>query len=206
MIVKPSISWLTTDSDALLINDATVVLTALAANVAIYKTPAPPLATVQTALDNFADGVAKAADGGPSATSAKNNLRLILTGLLRQLANYVATACNGDMTNLLLSGFPTQKPVRQPVGVLPPPGNVMLTLGDRSGELDAQANPVFGAAIYTWRLTPATPGTAVQTVQTTAASTTFTNLVPGVSYTLTVNAVGTAGPSDWSNPATQMAV
>ena len=205
-IVKPSISWLTSDSNALFINNTSVVLVAVAANVDIYKSPTPPLADVQTALDNFTDGVAKAADGGKSAIAKRNNLRLILVGLMRQLANYVASACNGDMTNLLLSGFPTQKPTRQPVGVLPPPNNVTLTQGDRSGEVVAKANPVFGASLYTWTLTPATPGAAVQTAQTTAARDTFTGLTPGATYSITVNAIGTAGASDWSNPASLMVV
>ena len=205
-IVKPSISWLTSDSSALLINDTSVVLVAVAANVDIYKSPTPPLADVQTALDNFTDGVAAAADGGKSAIAKRNNLRLILVGLMRQLANYVASACNGDMTNLLLSGFPTQKPTRQPVGVLPPPSNVTLTQGDRSGEVVAKASPVFGASLYTWTLTPATPGAAVQTAQTTAARDTFTGLTPGATYSITVNAIGTAGASDWSNPASLMVV
>jgi hypothetical protein len=205
-IVKPAIGWLATSGDPLLFNNISVILLAMAANVAIYKTPTPPLADVQTALDNFSAGVAAAADGGPSATSKKNNLRLILIGLMRQLANYVASACNGDMTNLLLSGFPTQKPVRQPIGVLPAPVNVILAQGDRSGELVAKANPVFGASLYTWTLTPSTPNGAVVTVQTTAARNTFTSLTPGVTYTVAVNAIGTAGPSDWSNPASLMVI
>lgn len=205
-IVKPSISWLNTDNDALLINDTSVVLSAMGANAAIYKAPSPPLADVQTALDKFTDGVAAAADGGKSAIAKRNNLRLILTGLLRQLANYVASACNGDMTNLLLSGFPIQKPTRQPVGVLPAPNNISLTQGDRSGEVVAKAGAVFGASLYTWTLTPATPGAAAMTVQTTAARNTFTGLAPGVNCTLTVNAIGTAGASDWSNPASLMVV
>jgi hypothetical protein len=95
-ITKPATTWLTTDSDPLLINDTSVVLTAMAANTDIYKSPTPPLAEVQTAADNFAAGAAAAADGGHSAISKKNNLRLILVGLLRQLANYVASACNGS--------------------------------------------------------------------------------------------------------------
>jgi hypothetical protein len=206
MIIKPSITWLTTDSDALLINDVGVVLTGLANNSTIYATPAPALPVVQTALDNFAAGVVAAADGGRSAISAKKNLRLIVVGLMRQLASYVQVACKGDMTNLLLSGFPVQKPVRQPIGVLPAPTNVTVKLGERSGMLTVKASPVFGASIYNWRLTNATTGAVVQTGQTPSARTVFDGLTPGVIYTVTVNTVGTAGPSDWSNPVSQMAI
>ena len=205
MIIKPSISWLTTDSDAPLINDIRVVLKAVADNVTIYDKPTPALADIQTALDNFINAVLDAADGGPSATSKKNNLRLILVNLMRQLASYVAVACKGDMTNLILSGFPVQKPVRQPIGVLPAPQGMVVEHGDHRGELAAYVNPVFGAATYNWRLTPATPGATPVITQTTAANQTFSGLTAGVSYTVEANAVGAAGPSDWSNPASLIA-
>ncbi len=206
-IVKPSIQWLNKDTDAELVNDVSAILSAMGNNATIYPTPVPTLLVVQQARDNFTDGLATAADGGHAATSAKNNLRLVLCGVMRQLANYVATACQGNMTNLLLSGFPTQKPQRQPIGILPAPSNLTVTLGARSGDLHAAANPVFGASVYNWQLKAANAPTVVlQTAQTTAASKTFTGLTPGVVYTAEVNATGTAGPSDWSAPIPQMAV
>ncbi len=42
-------------------------------------------------------------------------------------------------------------------------------------------------------------------LQGTAASFTFTGLTPGVSYVVEVNAVGSAGPSDWSSPVSLIA-
>ena len=126
--------------------------------------------------------------------------------VLRQYRETFRITCDGDMESLLLSGFPVQKPQRQAVGVLPAPASVVLTLGTRSGELDAKAAPVFGAAIYNWRLTATGKTTPAQTVQTTAASTTFTGLTPATSYTVEVNAVGAAGPTDWSNQVMQIVV
>jgi len=206
MIIKPSTQWLNKSSDADLLNTARTTLKSLADNTGIYPAPNPALPVVQAAVDNFSAGLALAADGSRSAISAKKQLRQVLVGLLRQLANYIHTACGGSMTNLLLSGFPVQKPVRQPVGPLSAPNSVTLLLGSLSGQLVAKANPVFGAALYTWQLTSSTPNTPVLTVQTTAARTVFTGLTPGVTYSVTVNAIGTAGPSDWSDAATQMAV
>jgi hypothetical protein len=43
------------------------------------------------------------------------------------------------------------------------------------------------------------------TGQSTAASYTFSGLTPGVAYTIAGNAVGAAGPSNWSNPASLIA-
>jgi hypothetical protein len=45
-----------------------------------------------------------------------------------------------------------------------------------------------------------------QTDQSTAADYAFSSLTSGVSYTITVNAVGAAGPGNWSSPVSQIAV
>jgi hypothetical protein len=201
MIIKPAISWLTNDNDALLLNDCSVILTALADNKNIYANPTPDLASIQTALDNFSDGVSASAIGGQADTIKKNNLRLVLVALMRQLAAYVGVACKGNMENLVLSGFPVQKPVRQPIGPLPQPQGLTVTHGDQRGQLAGKVNPVFGAVIYNWRCTPATPGATAVVEQDTAASHTFEALSAGVNYTIDVNAAGSAGVSDWSNPA-----
>jgi hypothetical protein len=197
--------FLNTDSDPKLITDTSGILTALTEN-ASYPAPAPTLADVTAAWTAFSTAVADAANGGVTLTSIKNDKRAALVALLRQLASYVQVTCNGDMTVLLSSGFPTQKPQREPVGVLPAPSNLTVTLGARSGELHANAAPVAGAAIYNWRLsTAAAPTVVVQSAQTTAASNTFTDLTPGVVYNAVVNVVGAAGPSNWSDPVPQMA-
>lgn len=206
MTVKPAISWLNTDKDTELINDITVVIMGVGNNANIYPKPAPDLATIQKGLDDFSAGVAATADGGPSATAKKKNLRLIVTGLVRQLASYVQVACGGNMTNLLLSGFPAQKPTRSPIGDLPAPSNPVLTLGSHSGELDTSVNPVFGASTYNWALTSSVPGEAVRSEQSTASYFTFTGLTPGATYTMTCYVVGAAGPSDPSKSASQMVV
>jgi hypothetical protein len=206
MIVKPSISFISNDSDALLVTDTQTILTSMTGN-ASFPTPDPTLAAVTTALNDFTIALANAADGGITLTSIKNDKRADLAALLRDLANYVQVACNADLTILLSSGFPIQKPQRNPIGVLPAPWNLMISLGSHSGQLNAVVPPVFGASIYNWRLTASNaPTVVVQSAQTTGGRTTFTGLTPGVVYVAQVNVVGAAGPSDWSQPASQMAV
>src|SRR5450631_2930200 len=118
MIVKPSIQFLNTDSDALLITDVQTILTSLTGN-ASYPTPDPTLAAVTTALNDFTTALANAADGGITLTSIKNDKRADLAALLRDLATYVQVTCNGDFTVFLSSGFPIQKLQLNPIGVLP---------------------------------------------------------------------------------------
>jgi len=66
---------------------------------------------------------------------------------------------------------------------------------------------VQGASIYNWRVTASSsPDNPVQTRQTTGARHTFSGLTPGIVYNVEVNAVGAAGPSNWTGPARQMAV
>ena len=206
MIIKPSVTFIGTDSNMALISDTTTILAAMTANAA-YPTPAPTLAVVQTALTAFSDAVAAAADGGKTLNAAKNAARAALAQLMHKLASYVHVTCDRDMQKLLSSGFPVQKPTRQPIGVLPAPSGLGVSTGARSGEINTWATPVTGAGIYNWQLALASsPDTPVQTTQTTAASTIFDGLTPGLEYSVEVNAVGSAGPSDWTDPVNQIAL
>ncbi len=206
MIVKPSVSFLTNDNDSRLVTDTETIVTAMTGN-ASYPTPLPTLPDITAAKVAFVTAMADAAGGGVLLTGIKNAKRAALVTLLRQLSSYVQVACSGDLVVLISSGFPIQKPQRSPIGALPAPSLLSVNLGLHSGELDAVAAPVPGAAIYNWRVTTAAmPNAVVQTAQTTAASNTFTGLTPGVVYSIEANVVGAAGPSDWSDPIPQMAI
>jgi hypothetical protein len=206
MIIKTSIGFLKKDSDEKFAIRVPTILEALTGNPS-YPTPTPDLATVQAGLDTFIAKLAAADKGGVLATAEKDDARKALAALVLSLARYVDGACNGDLTVLISSGFPIQKPVRTPVGDLAAPTILVFTQGVHSGSLKAAVAPVNGGATYNWRLTTAAaPNTVLQTAQTTAASTMFNDLTPGVVYLVTANVVGAAGPSDWSEPASQMAL
>jgi hypothetical protein len=204
MVVKPSIGFLSASSDALLVTGTQTIVTAMTSNTD-YPTPTPTLATVTTALTAFTVAIANAAGGGKEETAIKNAKRAELVSLLRQLASYVGVTCGGDMAKLLSSGFPTQKPNRSPIGVLDAPDAPVVTPGSLTGQLDAISSPVFGAYTYNWRVALAsTPNVFVQQPQTTAARNTFSGLTPGQIYRVQLNAVGSAGPSDWSDTGESM--
>jgi hypothetical protein len=208
MVVKVSTSFISQEGDQEFGGSVGTILTCLTNNQ-FYTDPSPTLAVITTAWKAFTDActAAAGAGGGTTLTAAKNERRAELEPLVRSLAGYVQANCQGSLAILLSSGFPNQKTERQPIGQLPAPQNVTLALGSHSGELDAAANPVYGASIYNWQLMAANAPTVVlQTAQTTCASNTFDDLTPGTVYLAQVNAVGTAGPSDWAQSAPQMAV
>lgn len=206
MVVKAAIGFLTTDTDDQLIADVQGAITGLTGN-ANFATPMPTLPTVTTALTAYTVALADAVNGGKELTAIKNAKRAELVSLMRQLASYVTVTANGDMTKLLSSGFPYQKPSRTRVGTLPAPEAPVLKLGGKSGQLGANVAPVYGAGSYNWRLALASsPNTFVQSVQTTGGRHTFDGLTPGQIYNVEVNAVGAAGPSDWSDVSCLMAI
>lgn len=206
MNVKPAIGFLTKDSDAQLDQDTETIITSMTGNPN-FPTPSPTLASIKTALDEFTAALSEAAGGGVEKTAIKNAKRANLVSLLRQLSSYVFANCDEDMTKLLSSGFSAQKTTRSPIGPLPPPGTPFLSQGAVTGSLDASTSPVVGSYIYNWRVALAsTPTVYVKQVQTTAASNTFDGLTPGQIYNVQLNAVGTAGTSDWSNAGELMVV
>ena len=206
MIVKPYISFLNYDSDGQLVVDVGALIAALTGNK-YYPNPSPTLATVSAAFTEFTTALSNSADGGTTLKAIKNAKRAALVSLIRSLALYIQGACNGDLAILKSSGFPNQKPQREPIGILPAPANLTVAQVARSGDLDASATPVPGTSTYNWQVMAATaPTVIVQTAQTTAASNTFAGLTPGVAYIAQADAVGSAGPSDWSTAAPKMVV
>lgn len=122
-----------------------------------------------------------------------------VVSLIRQLAAYVTATCNGDMAKLLSSGFPTQKATRTKVGDLPTPNTPKVTQTDITGQAFASTLPLYGASAYNWRAALASsPSTYVKTMQTTSSRVALSGLTPGELYNVEVNAIGAAGPSNWS--------
>ena len=77
----------------------------------------------------------------------------------------------------------------------------------KSEKLPLPVNPVAGKAVYNWQIaTAAAPTVILQKVQTTPANVLFSGLTLGVLHVVTANVMGTAGPSDWCEPASIIAV
>ena len=202
MIVKTSVTFLTANPDSVLVTSTNTIVTSMTTNPN-YPTPTPALAPVTTANDAFAAAISAAADGGKQLTWAKKVARAALVALLRQLAAYVQMAAAGDMTKLLSSGFPVQKPDRTKAEVPATPDAPKVKQG-LTGEAKVTVNTVAGAFIYNWQVALAdAPETILFRGQSTGVRISFGELTPGKEYLFQANAVGTAGTSDWSNPGSR---
>ena len=206
MNVKPSIGFLTKDGEAPFTEKVATVLEWMTNNTK-YPTPAPALNVIQTAFDAYKVATADASQGGKENTAIRDARRAELVSLLRQLGNYVSATANGDLETLISSGFPVQKTGRTPIGPLPAPDAPSVSQGPNTGTLRAVISPVNGGYAYNWRLALASaPTVYVQTAQTTGGRTLFEDLTPGQVYNIEVNAVGSAGVSDWSDVGSLMVI
>ena len=92
-----------------------------------------------------------------------------------------------------------------PVGQLLPPANFHATGGDLSGSVDLGWDPQRGVQthIAQWATTPNGPWT--QAYAGKKSSCTIPGLPSGVEAWFRVQAIGTAGPSDWAGPIVKRA-
>ena len=206
MNVKPAIGFLSKGGQAAFTETIETILDHMKNN-ANYPTPTPALPAVEAAFAAYKTAAANAAQGGRENTAIRDARRAELEVMIRQLASYVNGTANGDMPKLLSSGFPVQKAVRTPIGPLLAPGAPTVTQGAVSGTLSAVAGRVYGASSYNWSVALASaPELDVQTAQTTGARAQFSGLTPGKVYQISLNAVGAAGVSDWSDTGSLMVI
>jgi Fibronectin type III domain len=170
-----------------------------------YPTPSPTLKVLTTAVDALETAVHEALDGGKIAIATRNAARAEMLSLLRQEAAYVTGNCNADLLLLLGSGFePIKAP--SPVGVLPAPENLRVSLTGVSGEMYLRFDRVTNAANYSIQTAQSSDGPWQDQTLSTSTRVTLRGLTPGKVYWVRAQANGSAGPSGWSGVASAMAV
>jgi len=171
----------------------------------LYPSPQPTLSAVTGSVNAFEARVHDAIDGGRIAIATRNAARVDLLALLRQLAAYVQGNCGADVLGIIGSGFdPVRAPA--PAGALPPPQNARLSRTDASGELLLRFDRVANAVNYSIQTAAAADGPWEDWDLSTASRVMIDGLTPGTVLWARACANGSAGASDWSGPATAMAV
>lgn len=195
--------------DELLVH-ASTVLQAMAGN-AHYPAPTPDLAEVADARDDFAAKLSIARKrSGPEETSAKNDARRLLARLLKQLAFYVSATADGDLTVLLSSGFRTTRyPQRGRVPAQP--FGTRLIRGRQSGQLVCSVQKVPGTLYYEYRYgtkaaQEADPDWGEPLITTSSQGNVIAPAEVTVRYFAQVRACNGFGKSEWSEPASCIAL
>ena len=171
-----------------------------------FTTAFPALTIVTTAIDSLETANGAAMGGDRVDISVRRTAKAELLSLMRQLAAYVQSQGGSDRTVLLGSGFDITE-VPESIGPVATPPTPIVRQGQTTGQLRARTQKVAGAYAYNFRLALASaPTVYLQTVQTTSSRATFDGLTPGQTYIVQVNALGTAGASDWSGAGSWMVI
>jgi Fibronectin type III domain len=173
-----------------------------------YQAPPVDQPTLRTALTDFRTAVAASAQGGVHLTADKNRKKLILVGLLRQLALYVQGACNDDLAILVSSGFQpcSTSRARSP---LAKPEIASVNQGN-STQLLVEAKSMRNVRTWDVECTPVGPGGVLGQPQelrgfTSSRSIPINNLTAGTTYSIRVRAIGGSTRfSDWSDPVSHI--
>ena len=156
-------------------------------------------------MNAFETAVHDALDGGKIAIATRNAARVKLLGLMRQLAAYVQANCNADLLALIGSGFDAVR-APSPVGALSAPKNPRLRLTGKSGELLFRFDREDNSVNYSVQTAPTATGPWTDEALSTASRVVIGGLTPGETPWARACANGSAGASEWSAPATAMAV
>ena len=172
----------------------------------------PPIAldVFRARIDAFASAVAVAVDGGKKAIIERNNLRVGLTKVIRQLGHWVEANCKDDPAILKSSGFPQRaSKTRKAPQPLPAPLIVKVQNSDARGQVIVQVKPVPKALSYELQYASidaeGKPGSWTHVPPFTSSRPfSVTGLTPGTIYAFQVRALGKAGYTEWSTVASRM--
>jgi len=111
--------------------------------------PNPPVTIpdLTIAKSNYASALAIAQDGTKQDTANKNAMRLILEGMLAQIADYVNDVADGNYGMMVGSGFPISK-VPEPIGILPAPEKFIVSEGGDPGQVKIEIGGVDRSTGY----------------------------------------------------------
>ena len=201
-IKQQALGGFTKDSDETVLVKGKTVLLAMTDNPN-FPTPEPALDVVTDVLEDYEQKLAMAKRrGSPEDTAAKNSARKAIEQMLKRLAFYVTHKANGDLSQLLSSGFSVSSiPQKDDVPAIV--AGIKLRDGKQRGQmrLDFDRNPA--AKIYEYQICeidahgmPDEWGEVY--ITTSSKNHTIAPLTPFLRYGVRVRAINGYGRSDWS--------
>jgi hypothetical protein len=159
-------------------------------NNASFPNPIPTVAEVEKGAFDYQLALNVAGRNDRTLSSAKNDRKAELTGMLEKWDDYVTTTGNGDKTMLLSSGFDIAGLKNQSQELLPIE-KLDVEIGP-IGQAIVSVKKVAGARMYAFQCTPdpITPNSQWTTETTSDRENTFTNLNSIAKYWFRVVAYG----------------
>jgi hypothetical protein len=185
-------------SDAALLAFAQAVLAAMTGNTN-FPTPQPTLVVFGAAITAFEDAMAAAAGGGLMETAVKNQQRVALIVLLKQLASYVTLVSDNDEAKMLSSAFELSKDP-SPIGPLAKPSNFEMKPAEK-GQVKLSLDAVYGARLYQFEYKPVT-ATEWILIPSTSTKLMLTDLESGKEYVGRVVPLGASKIRTYSDSLT----
>ena len=154
---------------------------------------------------NYHDALLAVKQGGPEATAAKNEARLLLEDALTQEALYVQNIATTNLSTLLSSGFDARStnhssaPLAQPA--------IQKIVNGKNGQLVLHGTAVENANGYLGRMKNGTGDWVDLGYFSQSRTIEVDDLTPGQTYTFQLCAVGAGGDSSaWSDAISHMAM
>jgi hypothetical protein len=171
-----------------------------------FPTPPVTLPDFTTQIDLVETRAASVTAARTALTQSESELQEAvdeLDTMGRSVAAYVLSASMNDVPTIESSGFRVNPP-RQPVGPLSAPGNLRAYPG-QEGTCVLKWDRERGGISWIAQCAPQASGPWTTIYNGTRAQCVATNLTSGAQYWFRVQVLGSAGPSDWSNPTTKRA-
>ena len=169
----------------------------------IFPNPIPAMPSYLQALDAYDDALTAAKTGNRNAVAIKNAGKQNIVTMLRSMATYVNSVCNGDPVMLASSAFKLAKE-REPVYIGQPIITAVLQ-GLNAGSMIVKVQTDKGtiSLLYQAAPDPINEQTEWITVADTRAKYEFTGLEEGKKYWFRVAAVGSNGQTVYSTEVAQ---
>jgi hypothetical protein len=174
-----------------------------------FPNPDPPLAEVTAAINLLETKVVAAQAARQAArasTAEQNDAEDALDQIIDRVGGHIESASGGDEAKIIAAGVSVRASTAA-TRDLSVPAALSATEGDHDGEIQLHWDRVGAARSYVIERSadPPTDTSWVHEKVVTTSSTMISGLTRGAKYWFRVAAIGAAGQSGWSDPATKIA-
>lgn len=173
----------------------------------VFENPIPSIAELSAAREELELRITAASMGDRGAIAHRKEQEDVVKSLLRKLANFVQIKSE-TVSDILSAGFDVRRKAT-PIGSLVRPASLHAVRSDREGVVELRWKPVRGSNQYIVEMSVKDPISEVaewvHVSYSTRSKFFVEDLQPGVYYWFRVRAIGAAGMSPYSDPATVMA-